>query len=54
VADDLAVNLGDKRQQDGSLRQQPVDQVSLIGAPESRLVHFPNLLSIARLLVPDK
>jgi hypothetical protein len=54
VADNLAVNLCGKRQQDGSFYSQPVNQISLVGAPESSFVHFPNLLPVVRLLVSDK
>jgi hypothetical protein len=54
VADDLAINLCDKRQQDGFFYAQPVDQTGLIGAPESSFVQLPNLLPVVRLLLSDK
>ena len=53
MADDLALIFRDKRQQNGLLGSQPVDQRSFIGAAKSGLVHVPNLLQVARLLVSD-
>jgi hypothetical protein len=54
VADDLAVEFGDQRQQNHSLLSQPVDQVRFVAASKSGLVHFPDLRPVAGLFFSDE
>ena len=52
MANDLALDFSHERKKDDSLFPQSVNQIGLIGAFESGLVHLPNLGAVPQPLVP--
>jgi hypothetical protein len=54
VTHDEALRVRYERKQNVFARSQVVNQVSLIGTPESGFVNSPDLLPVASSLVPDE